>query len=109
MFEFKSGVKEAEYRAFLATCHYNAMQDPAWAQIKTEWEHDIVGLYRDGEMVGGSLLLIRNLLPGMKLIYAPRGFVLPYDDKKIVDAFTEGVCAYAKKTRRPRVKKGLRK
>ena len=65
MFEFKSGVKEAEYRAFLATCHYNAMQDPAWAQIKTEWEHDIVGLYRDGEMVGGSLLLIRSLLPGI--------------------------------------------
>ena len=44
-YEFRDGIAEEEYRAFLASFgSYSIMQDPSWAAVKTSWQHDLVGL-----------------------------------------------------------------
>ena len=97
-YEFRDGIAEEEYRAFLASFgSYSIMQDPSWAAVKTSWQHDLVGLYADGKLVAGALVLRRRLLPGATLLYAPRGFVMDYSDADAVRAFTEGIRRYARR------------
>lgn len=97
-YEFREGVPAAEFRAFLSSFgSYSLMQDPAWAEVKTSWQHDLVGLYAHGRMIAGALVLRRRLLPGATLLYAPRGFVMNYADAEAVRAFTEGIRRYARK------------
>ena len=95
---FKSGINENEYRIFLNNAPtYSFTQLPEWASVKDNWGHDICGLYKDGELVAGALLLIRYLPLGRKIIYSPRGPVMDFSDKEAVTAFCTELKKYAKK------------
>lgn len=98
-YEFKSGVPAAEYLAAAekSGLRYNLMQDPAWAHVKKDWQSCCCVMTADGEPCAFSLLLIRKMAPGVKLVYCPRGYVLDYSDKETLKAFSDGVIGYAKK------------
>ncbi len=57
------------------------LQTPAWGQVKSEWRHESLGWFRDGELVGAALVLYRQL-PRLKryLAYLPEGPVIDWDD-----------------------------
>lgn len=95
---FKSSINENEYRTFLNNAPtYSFTQLPEWANVKDNWGHDIVGLYKDGKLIAASLLLIRYLPLGRKIIYSPRGPVMDFSDKDTVRTFCLEIKKYAKK------------
>ncbi len=97
MYQFKTGIDETEYRAFLAENAYHSfMQLPEWAQVKDNWEKEICGIYDGKRLAGGALLLIRRLPLGKCIIYSPHGFVIDYSDMQRLKAFLAGLKKYAK-------------
>lgn len=97
MYQFKVGIDENEYRAFLSENAYHSfMQLPEWAQVKDNWEKELCGIYDGEKLVGGALLLIRKLPLGKCIIYSPHGFVIDYSDKEKLRSFTDGLKKYAK-------------
>ena len=53
MYRFKAGATEEEYLKFLSgTEHYNVMQTPEWAKVKSGWGHDFCLVYKDETPVG---------------------------------------------------------
>ncbi|SDW24429.1 Lipid II:glycine glycyltransferase (Peptidoglycan interpeptide bridge formation enzyme) [Marininema mesophilum] len=67
----------------------NFMQYPSWGQVKTEWQHDLLGWFdQDQSMVGCGLVLYRKL-PGLNkyLAYIPRGPVIDWGSKRLSDWF----------------------
>ena len=77
-------IPPTEHLAHLATRRSASfLQTPAWAQVKSEWSHESLGWFRDGEAapVGSALVLYRQL-PKVKryLAYLPEGPVIDWDD-----------------------------
>ncbi|MDF2685840.1 MAG: hypothetical protein K0S55_1021, partial [Clostridia bacterium] len=94
---FKQNISSEKYMQFLQQLpHYNIMQTPMWAEVKTGWTHTICGLYEGDEIKAASLLLIRRLPLGIKLIYAPRGLMVNYNNAEQLKEFTERLRDYAK-------------
>ena len=97
-YSFKSGIDSSEYLSFLRTVPaYCFTQLPEWAEVKDNWGNDICGLYKDGKLIAGAMLLIRHLPLGMKIIYSPRGPVMDFSDDRAVKEFCTGIKIYAKK------------
>ncbi|MCT4545374.1 MAG: aminoacyltransferase [Vallitalea sp.] len=81
----------------------HALQSIEWGELKSigEWTRELVGLEDDnGELIAGAMVLRRKLPVLSKFIlYAPRGYVLDYNDIKLIKEFTEKIKQYAKKTK----------
>ena len=56
-----------------------------------------LGLLDNGKIVGATLLLKKNLPLGLCYLYAPRGYVLNFEDFEVLDKFTEEVVKFAKR------------
>ncbi|MBQ5321357.1 MAG: peptidoglycan bridge formation glycyltransferase FemA/FemB family protein [Oscillospiraceae bacterium] len=75
------------------------MQLSLWGEIKSkgQWQSELLGLFDEEKIVGSAMLLRRKLpLIGGYLYYAPRGFVVDYDDFSLVKAFTDEIYKYLK-------------
>ncbi|SFS99023.1 lipid II:glycine glycyltransferase FemX [Marininema halotolerans] len=83
-------VSSQDYHSFIEGKRLgNFMQYPSWAQVKTEWQHDLLGWFDEEQnMVGCGLVLYRKL-PGLNkyLAYIPRGPVIDWDSKQLSDWF----------------------
>lgn len=76
------------------------MQCSLWAEVKktSGWTSSIVGLYQDEKLVASSLLLFRTIpLIHSKICYAPRGYVIDFDNQPLVRMFTDKLKEYCKK------------
>ena len=89
-----------EYDAFLRQSpkgHF--MQSPMWAQVKNNWNYEVV-LSEDaqGHIVGSLAVLIRKvpIFPAT-LMYAPRGPVCDVHNKEILQDLVEGAKQLAQK------------
>ncbi len=97
-YEFKSGINKAEYDSFVKNFPSTSfMQTSSWADVKTAWEHDLVGMYDKDKIVCAAMILKRNLFLGKKLFYIPRGFVIDYMNKNLLEMFILELKKYAKK------------
>ena len=75
------------------------MQLSYWGKVKStgDWDDELLGLFKDGELAGSVMLLHRKIpFIGGYLYYAPRGFVVDYDDLDLVKAFTDELYKYLK-------------
>ncbi|WP_122819142.1 lipid II:glycine glycyltransferase FemX [Nocardioides pantholopis] len=73
-------ISEGDHLDFLrAQRSASFLQTPAWGQVKAEWRRESLGWFRDGELVGVALVLLRQL-PRVKryLAYVPEGPVLDW-------------------------------
>ena len=88
--EFMASVKDLK--------NANFHQTAAWAELKkfNGWDSLYVGIKENDKIIGASLILIKKLAFGMYMGYAPRGFLIDFEDKKVLDFFTEEVKKYAK-------------
>ena len=94
---FKSNINREEFDRFVKSYPSTSfMQLSNWAEIKSAWESDLVGMYDGDKLVCTALVLKRNLFFGKKLIYIPRGFVIDYKDKKLLKEFVYNLKKYAK-------------
>lgn len=100
MYELIEDIKKDEYEAFLKECPYNHfMQSYDFGEIK-KFKHFIphyVGLKKDEKLVCAALLLEKKLKLGYTYLYSPRGYVIDYNDKELINVFTNELKKYAKK------------
>ena len=79
--------------------HANFHQTKAWADLKkfNGWDSLYVGIKEKDKIIGASLILIKKLAFGMYMGYAPRGFLIDFKNKEVLDFFTKELKKYAKK------------
>ena len=95
---FKTNIQKKEFDNFVENnLSTSFMQTSSWANIKKAWEHDLIGMYKDEKLVCTALVLKRNLFLKKKLFYIPRGFVIDYKDKELLNYFVMELKKYAKK------------
>ncbi len=84
-----------------ASNHPNALffQSPYWIEIKEQngWRGKIVGFKKDGKIIAGTVLLMKNVIANITFAYAPRGFLLDFSDFDLLEDFTKEIKAYLKK------------
>lgn len=98
MYEFKVDIDIKEYNKFISNYSMAPItQDARWANVKNTWDHTLVGLYKDKKLVAASLILIKKFPMNVKMIYAPKGFLIDYTNIKDLKEFTKGIKEYAKK------------
>lgn len=96
-YKFKSGISIKEYDAFVKEFPSTSfMQTSSWSSVKSAWTHDFIGMYEDEKIVCAAMILKRNLFLGKKLFYIPRGFVIDYKDKELLQEFVSNLKTYAK-------------
>ncbi len=76
-------------------------QTEEWANLKkvNNWEAHYVGLENDEkEIVAGAMILSKTLpIIKKKMFYSPRGFLIDYNDKRLLETFTNELKKYIKK------------
>lgn len=75
-------------------------QTEQWANLKAKngWASHYLGLKDDKKLVAAALILAKNLpIIKKKMFYSPRGFLIDYNDYKILETFTKEIKNYAKK------------
>ena len=75
-------------------------QTEQWANLKAKngWSAHYVGLKDEKNVVAAALLLDKKLpIINKKMFYSPRGFLIDYNDYKVIKKFTEEIKKYAKK------------
>lgn len=78
--------------------HGDFSQTTGWAKVKADnWYSRTVVIGKEGQPLGGALLLFRNLPKiNATLCYAPRGLVVDYGDLNLVERLIQQVKAVAK-------------
>lgn len=98
-YELKTELSHEEYEQFTKKADVlSFMQEYQWANVKDGWKHFHCGLYRDQELVATALVLLRNLPLGIKLMYIPRGMLIDYEDKELLQVLTKHLKELAKRT-----------
>lgn len=70
-----------------------------WGKLKEQnhWTTHFVGIKSDKQVIAASLLLEKATPLHKSIFYAPRGFLIDYEDQKLLSFFTEQVKNYVKK------------
>lgn len=89
--EFENFAKKHEQASFYQTLN--------WGNLKREngWLSHLVGIKKDGNIIAGSLILSKDIKFGKKMFYAPRGFLLDYNNYELLKFFTNKIKEYAKR------------
>jgi peptidoglycan pentaglycine glycine transferase (the first glycine) len=95
-------LKKKEYEDFVKNNKYKShfLQSYAWGQFSLAKKGLIpyyLGLKEDNKIVAATLLLQKKLPLGYSYFYAPRGFVLNYEDSEIFKKFTKEIVKFTKK------------
>ncbi len=75
------------------------LQSPEWAKVKKDWEHEMIIVKNDAGDIEGTMSILLRKIPVINryIMYAPRGFVCDYHDKKILKKLTDEAQKIAKK------------
>ena len=73
-----------------------------WANLKKHngWEHDLIGL-KDEKEIKAAALLLRKKIPIINkyMYYSPRGFLIDYKNKELLEEFTTKLKKYIKENK----------
>ena len=92
-------LSEDEFLEYADNCPINSFfQMPLWAEVKKDngWDSYYVGLKDEGKIVAAALLLSKKIKFFKNMFYAPRGFLLDYNNLEILEEFTKGIKEYLK-------------
>ena len=73
-------------------------QMPEWAEVKKDngWGHYYVGLKDGKKVVAATLLLYKKIRFFNNMFYAPRGFLIDYNNLELLEEFTDGIKKFLK-------------
>ncbi len=98
MYEFKANISVNEFTAFVEKSSFAPIQQTEeWTKLKNNWKSSFCGLYKENELVGVAMILMRTLLPTFTYAYCPRGPLMDFTDKDAVAEFTRGIRDFCKK------------
>ena len=85
---FFKNINQEEFDEFVKNHEYcNLLQSYNWAKVKNNWDHMYTGVYRDNELVATGLVLIKRLPLSFCMYYLPRGPIMDYKDKELVQYY----------------------
>ena len=91
---------EEEFRKFyLAHPLKTFLQSPeiGMLRVKSGWQVDYVGVKKKDTIIAATMLLSKPQFLHKLEFYAPRGFLLDYNDKKLLKFFTEQIRKFIQK------------
>ena len=92
-------MEEKKLEKFLKTnkkSHF--LQSPEWANVKSNWKHEMIVIEENGEIKGTMSLLLKKVpICNRYITYAPRGFVCDEHDIETLKKLTERAKKVAKK------------
>lgn len=93
-------LKEKEFEKF-ALEHEQAtfLQTISWAKLKEKngWKWELIGFRKSKSIICGTMILYKEVFLGKKMFYAPRGFLIDYNNQELVDEFVCEIKKYLKK------------
>ena len=85
---FFKDINREEFDEFVKNHEYcNLLQSYNWAKVKNNWDYMYTGVYRDNELVATGLVLIKRLPLSFCMYYLPRGPIMDYKDKELVQYY----------------------
>ena len=96
-------IVELEKQEFIEFCNSNSQalffQSPYWIEIKEQngWSGKILGVKEDGKIIIATVLLYKSIKGIIKFAYAPRGFLMDYQNFDLLEEFTKEIKEYLKK------------
>ncbi|HEN9092513.1 TPA: aminoacyltransferase [Streptococcus agalactiae] len=85
MYHVTVGISEKEYDAFaIASSQTNLLHSSKWAQVKSNWQNERLGFYKDDQLVAVASILIKSLPLGFTMLYIPRGPIMDYSNEENV-------------------------
>ncbi len=88
-----------EYQEFFNNNEYATFyQKESWGKLKEQngWHYELVGFKEKKKVKAATLLLSKEVKLGIKMYYAPRGFLIDFKDYKLLDEFVEEIKLYIK-------------
>lgn len=100
MYRYQIGIPTLEYDQFVKEHELaNVLQSSAWEEVKSNWQHEKFGVYREEKLLATASILIRTLPLGYKMFYIPRGPILDYGDKELLNFIIQSIKSYARSKR----------
>lgn len=94
-------LSKEEFIEFSKTTHILfSFQSPYWIEIKkfNNWNGTMIGMKKENKIIAATVILTKNIKGiNKKMAYAPRGFLLDYQDEKLLEKFTQEIKEYCKK------------
>lgn len=85
---FFKDINREEFDEFVKNHEYcNLLQSYNWAKVKNNWDHLYTGVYKNNELVATGLVLIKRLPLSFCMYYLPRGPIMDYKDKELVQYY----------------------
>ena len=68
-------------------------QTSNYSTLMNNYKYDClyIGVYKESNLIGVSLILYKSIAPLVKYGYAPRGFILDYLDSDLLEEFTQKI------------------
>ena len=100
MYRYQIGIPTLEYDQFVKEHELvNVLQSSAWEEVKSDWQHEKFGVYREEKLLATASILIRTLPLGYKMFYVPRGPILDYGDTELLSFVIQSIKSYARSKR----------
>ena len=73
-------------------------QTTNWAELKelTGWNSCCLGIQENNKIIAATLILYKSMFLGKKMFYAPRGYLMDFNDIELLDFFTNELKKYIK-------------
>lgn len=95
---FFKNINQEEFDEFVEKHEYcNLLQSYNWAKVKKNWDHMYTGVYKDNELVATGLVLIKRLPLSYCMYYLPRGPIMDYKNKELVQYYFDQLKKLAQK------------
>ena len=100
MYRYQLGIPLSEYDGFVKEHPMvNLLQSSAWEKVKSDWNHERLGIYEGENLLAVASILIKSLPLGYKMFYIPRGPILDYRDTELLKFVLQSIKSYARSKR----------
>ena len=97
MYRYQLGIPLSEYDDFVKEHPMvNLLQSSAWEKVKSDWNHERIGVYEGEKLLAVASILIKSLPLGYKMFYIPRGPILDYRDTEVLKFVLQSIKSYAR-------------
>ena len=91
-YEFHTDTDQKLFDRFVMASDQNTLfQCSDWLKIKTNWQGMLTSVTEAGEIVAAGLVLIRQMPLGTTLFYLPRGPVMDYHNRELLEFYFAGL------------------
>ena len=94
-------LEEKEFDKFASKHPYTSFyQTSSWGHLKESngWNMHLLGVKDNNKVIAATLLLSKKTPIGYYMFYAPRGFLIDYNNFEILDFFTKNIKKYTKES-----------